>query len=65
MKVPVLMINGKYDYDFMLATEQKTLFDLLGTKAKDKEHFVLESGHNLFAAHRQQATKKVLEWLDR
>jgi len=65
VKVPVLMINGKYDYDFQFGTGQKALFDLLGTKAEDKEHFVLDSGHNVFATHREQATKKVLEWLDR
>jgi len=65
VKVPVLMVNGKYDYDFQLGTGQKALFDLLGTKAEDKEHFVLESGHNVFATHREQATRKVLEWLDR
>ncbi|OGD19720.1 MAG: hypothetical protein A2Y69_06785 [Candidatus Aminicenantes bacterium RBG_13_59_9] len=65
VKVPVLMINGKYDYDFQLGTGQKALFDLLGTKPEDKEHFVLESGHNAFATHREQATRKVLEWLDR
>lgn len=65
VKVPVLMINGKYDYDFQLGTGQKFLFDLLGTRAEEKEHFVLDSGHNVFATHREQATKKVLEWLDR
>ena len=65
VKVPVLMINGKYDYDFQLESEQKLLLDLLGTKEEDKEHFVLETGHSVFATHRQQATKKVLDWLDR
>jgi hypothetical protein len=41
------------------------MFDLLGTKAEDKEHFLLETGHSVFATHRQQAIKKVLDWLDR
>ncbi len=64
VKVPILMINGKHDYIFQLETSQQLMFDLLGTKAEDKEHFKLETGHSVFATHRQQAIKKVLDWLD-
>jgi serine/threonine protein kinase/predicted esterase len=65
VEVPILMVNGKHDYIFQLETSQQLMFDLLGTKAEDKEHFQLETGHSVFATHRQQAIEKVLDWLDR
>jgi len=65
VKVPVLMINGRHDFIFPIETSQKLMFDLLGIDKEDKEHFTLDTGHSVFATHRQQAIKKVLEWLDR
>ena len=42
--MPVLMVNGKYDYIFPLEVQQ-LLFDLLGTPATDKRRVVLDYGH--------------------
>jgi formylglycine-generating enzyme required for sulfatase activity/dienelactone hydrolase/predicted Ser/Thr protein kinase len=61
MKIPVLMINGRYDYVAPLQTSQEPLFRLLGTAPADKRHVVLESGHGLPPT---PFFKEVLDWLD-
>ena len=38
VKVPVLMVNGKYDYFFPLETSQQPLFRLLGTPSQQAPH---------------------------
>jgi dienelactone hydrolase/predicted Ser/Thr protein kinase len=61
IKVPVLMINGRYDYVVPLEIAQEPLFRLLGTAAADKRHVVLDSGHGLpFTPW----FKETLDWLD-
>ena len=64
MKKPVLMVNGRYDYVFSVKLSQDPLFAMLGTPAKDKEHVVLESSHDV-TEQRPQLVKVVLGWLDR
>ena len=64
VKVPVLMVNGAYDVVFPLDVSQKPLFDLLGTSDQDKKHIAYETGHD-FGRYRNQATREMLEWLDR
>ena len=61
VKIPVLMINGRYDYVAPLQTSQEPLFRLLGTASADKRHVVLESGHGLPPT---PFFKEVLDWLD-
>jgi dienelactone hydrolase len=61
LKIPVLMINGRYDYVAPLQTSQEPLFRLLGTAPADKRHVVLESGHGLPPT---PFFKEVLDWLD-
>jgi dienelactone hydrolase len=61
--VPVLMVNGKYDYFFPLETSQQPLFALLGTRPADKRHVVVESsGH---VPPPSVIVREVLAWLDR
>jgi formylglycine-generating enzyme required for sulfatase activity/cephalosporin-C deacetylase-like acetyl esterase/predicted Ser/Thr protein kinase len=60
--VPVLMINGRYDYVFPLESSQNPMFKALGTPEKDKRHAVLDAGH--VPAH-DQVIKEGLDWLDR
>jgi eukaryotic-like serine/threonine-protein kinase len=60
--VPVLMVNGRYDYYFPLETSQQPLLHLLGTPGSQKRHVVLESGH---APPATPVIKEMLEWLDR
>jgi pimeloyl-ACP methyl ester carboxylesterase len=64
MKKPVLMVNGRYDFDFSLEKSQNPLFQMLGTPEADKRHVVLETPHDV-TEHRDQLIKAVLAWLDR
>ena len=61
VKIPVLMVNGRYDYVLPLETSQEPLFRLLGTAPADKRRVVLESGHGLLP---MPFFKEVLDWLD-
>jgi eukaryotic-like serine/threonine-protein kinase len=45
VKQPVLMVNGREDFDLPYATAQVPMFRMLGSSAADKRHAVLESGH--------------------
>jgi len=61
--VPVLMVNGREDFDLPYATAQVPMFKLLGTPAVDKKHAVFEGGH--IPANQQESIKEMLDWLDR
>jgi eukaryotic-like serine/threonine-protein kinase len=63
VKVPTLMINGRYDFFFSFKTSQALAFDLLGTPPADKKHRIFESGH--IPTERQEVIKEILDWLDR
>jgi eukaryotic-like serine/threonine-protein kinase len=60
--VPVLMINGEYDYYFPLEASQNPMFNVLGTPKKDKRHAVFDAGH--MPPH-DEMIKETLDWLDR
>jgi len=62
VKIPTLMINGRYDFVFPEDSSQKPLFQLLGTPGKDKRYVVFEAGHVLPT---DLLTKETLDWLDR
>jgi pimeloyl-ACP methyl ester carboxylesterase len=62
-RVPVLMLNGRYDYTFPLATSQQPYFGWLGTPEKDKRHIVYDSAHDVMV-YRTQVVREVLAWLD-
>ncbi len=64
LRKPVLMVNGRYDFTFMLERSQRPLFRMLGTRAADKRHVVLETPHDVLA-DRPALVKEVLGWLDR
>jgi serine/threonine protein kinase/dienelactone hydrolase len=64
MKKPVLMVNGRYDYDFSLDKAQNPLFAMLGTPEKDKLHVILDTPHDV-TEQRPQLVKAVLDWLDK
>ena len=63
LKIPVLMVNGRYDYSFSLDRSQNPLFAMLGTPAGDRSHLVLETPHDV-TEQRPQLVKAVLDWLD-
>ena len=45
VRIPVLMLNGRYDHVQPLETSQLPLFRLLGTPEQYKKHVIYESGH--------------------
>jgi len=47
VRIPTLMLNGRYDYETPFAPSQRPLFALLGSPAEHKRHAVLEFGHAL------------------
>jgi eukaryotic-like serine/threonine-protein kinase len=59
--IPVLMINGRYDFVIPFETCQQPFFRLLGTPAADKRQVLLESGHGLPLT---PWFKETLDWLD-
>jgi len=60
--MPILMVNGRYDYVFPLESSQKPMFRFLGTPEKDKRHAVFDGGHS---PPHDQMIKEVLDWLHR
>ena len=61
VKIPVLLINGRYDFVFPLDTCQEPLFRLLGSPALDKSHVLYDTGH---APPLLPMMKDTLNWLD-
>jgi dienelactone hydrolase len=62
VRVPVLMVNGRYDFAAPFETNQVPLFRLLGSPAKDKKHVVFDSGH---VPPWPDVVRETLDWLDR
>jgi pimeloyl-ACP methyl ester carboxylesterase len=64
LKRPVLMMNGRYDYTFLLEKGAMPLFRMLGTPEADKRHVVLEAGHDV-TGQRTELSREVLAWFDK
>ena len=62
VKVPTLMVNGRYDHFFPLETSQNVMYRFLGTPEKDKRHAVLDGGH---IPPYDEVAKEILDWLDK
>jgi formylglycine-generating enzyme required for sulfatase activity/dienelactone hydrolase len=62
VQVPVLMLNGKYDFFFPYETSQVPFFELLGTPKEHKKLVVHEVGHAVPASDR---ARESLAWLDK
>ena len=62
VKIPVLMLNGKYDATFPIETSQKPLYELLGTSPENKRIFIYESGHFV---PKDKLIKETLNWMDK
>jgi dienelactone hydrolase len=62
VKVPVLMINGRYDHVFPVELSQKPFFERLGTPPGDKTYLPLAGGHS---SPRNELIQAVLGGLDR
>lgn len=62
VKVPTLMLNGKYDLTFPYDLTVKPMFDLLGTPADKKELKLYDRDHSVAG---DEVIKETLVWLDR
>jgi len=62
IRIPVLMLSGRYDSVFPFELSQKPFFMLLGTPAADKRHIVFEGGHFL---PRTELVAESFKWFDR
>ena len=61
VRLPVLMLNGEFDFFFPKETSQRPLFELLGTPAEHKRWEVHPGGHSV---PRNTLIKATLGWLD-
>jgi dienelactone hydrolase len=62
VKIPVLMLNGKYDLVFPVETNVKPMFDLLGTPDEHKVLKIYETDHFV---PKNEMIKESLNWLDK
>jgi dienelactone hydrolase len=62
IKIPTLMLNGRYDAAFPLKKSVMPFFNLLGTPAADKRICIYETGHYTSKADR---TREILNWCDK
>jgi hypothetical protein len=63
MTQPVLMVNGREDFDLPYESAQVPMFNALGTPPEHKRHAVMEGGH--LPPRPQDVFKEILDWLDR
>jgi dienelactone hydrolase len=61
VRVPMLMLNGRYDFFFPYETSQLPYFELLGTPDEHKKLVVHESSHSFPGTDR---ARESLAWLD-
>jgi dienelactone hydrolase len=62
IRIPTLMINGRYEFFFPLETSQIPMYRLLGTPAEHKRHVVEDGSHFV---PRTRLIQEVLAWLDK
>jgi len=62
VKVPTLMLNGRYDMTFPFELTVKPMFDLLGTAATDKRLIVYDTDHIIPLT---EYIKEAIKWLDK
>ena len=63
-RLPVLMVNGRHDFLFPVDTNQKRLFEALGTPEPHKKHHLYDGGHRNLVT-RPDLIGEVLDWFDR
>ena len=62
IKIPTIMLNGKFDQYFPYETSQIPMYKLIDVEEENKKHFIYESGHYV---PRNELIKQHLEWLDK
>jgi eukaryotic-like serine/threonine-protein kinase len=61
VKIPTLMINGRYDFIFPVETSQQPMLRWWGTPERDKRYLLVDSGH---VPPRNDIIRETLNWLD-
>ena len=62
VRLPMLMLNGRYDYYFPVETSQKPFFESLGTPTEHKKWVLYPEAH---VVSRTETMREVLAWLDK
>lgn len=62
IRIPVLMLDGRYDFIFPHETSQLPFYELLGTSPDQKKIILYDQGH---AVPNTERIKETLNWLDR
>jgi dienelactone hydrolase len=62
VKIPTLMLNGRYDFRFPYESSAKPMYDLLGTPSDQKTQKLYDTDHGV---PRNEVVKETLAWLDR
>jgi eukaryotic-like serine/threonine-protein kinase len=62
VRIPVLMLNGRYDLFYLAETNQMTLFHLLGAPVSQKRYMLFDIGH---VPLQQLEMKETMDWFDR
>jgi eukaryotic-like serine/threonine-protein kinase len=62
VRIPILMLNGRYDFVHLLDSDQVPMFRLLGSPPGEKRHVLFETGH---AGPVQQYIKETLGWFEK
>jgi dienelactone hydrolase len=68
VRVPILMLGGRYDHSFPYEMSQKPMFELLGTDPAHKSFYVHEGSATVQAGHNvplEIVARESLVWLDR
>jgi hypothetical protein len=60
---PLLMLNGRYDFDQSSEMQAKPMFRLWGAPEKDKRLVIFESGH--IPGDLRDIIREILDWLDK
>jgi formylglycine-generating enzyme required for sulfatase activity/predicted Ser/Thr protein kinase len=60
---PLLMLNGRYDFDQSSEQQAKPMLRFWGAPEKDKRMVIMESGH--LPANLQEVIREILDWLDK
>jgi eukaryotic-like serine/threonine-protein kinase len=62
VRMPVLMLNGRFDFPHPVETDQIPTFRLLGSAQSEKRHVLFDRGH---AGPVQQYVEEILNWFDK
>ena len=61
VKIPMLLLDGRYDFDYTIE-QQQAFYDLLGTPENEKKWMLYESTHFV---PRKDLINESLKWLDK